>query len=245
MAQMSIVPSQPGVQPLAINLRSEQPLERDRLTAALRLIWVIPQAFVLFFVYIAAFFVAIAGWFGALFTGELPDFAEDFLGGVIRWSARVQGYYYFLTDVYPPFSTEEFAEYPVVIEIPPRAPLNRMAVLFRIILVIPAAIVGSVVGTGIGFISVASWAMITFTGALPIPLFEATRAVVRFQTRLAGYFWMITAEYPWGILGDATATRGAESTDGGDWSITLSEGGKYAMYVVIALGAVYVLYNYL
>jgi len=52
-------------------------VERDRLTAALRLIWVIPQIVVLAFVYIGAFFVAIAGWLGALFTGELPDFAEN------------------------------------------------------------------------------------------------------------------------------------------------------------------------
>jgi len=229
---------------MPFNLRSEQPVQRDRLTAALRIIWVIPQAFILFFVYIAAFFVAVAGWFGALFTGELPDFAEEFLGGVIRWSTRVQGYYYFLTDVYPPFTIEEDVNYPIVIEIPPRAPLNRVAVLFRIILVIPGAIVGGVVGAGLGIVSIASWAMITFTGALPIPLFEAARVVIRFQTRLAGYFWMLTAEYPWGVLGDSTATRGAESTDGGDWSITLSEGGKYAMYVVIAIGVVYVLINY-
>jgi len=44
-------------------LSAQQPAERNRLTAALRLIWVIPRRSLLYFVYIAAFFVAIVGWF--------------------------------------------------------------------------------------------------------------------------------------------------------------------------------------
>jgi hypothetical protein len=237
-------PTEPGAVPLPINFRSSQPSERDRLTAALRLIWVIPQAFVYFFVAIAAFFVVIAGWFGALVTGELPEFAEEFLSGVLRWGTRLQGYLYFLTDEYPPFSLGEFPDYPIQISIPPLAPLNRLAVLFRLILVIPAAIVSSVLAAGLGLVSVGSWAMITFTGAQPIPLYEASRVVTRFQTRVGGYFTMLTAEYPWGVLGDQPEAggEGAAASDG--WAIRLSQGGRNAMIVVIVLGAIYeVLYR--
>ena len=101
---------------------------------------------------------------------------------------------------------------------------------------IPAAIVGSVVGAGLGLISVGSWAMITFTGNLPIPLYEAARAVIRFQLRLGGYFVMLTSEYPWGLLGDLPTTGDEETARGSEWSIWLSQGGRNAMIVVIVLG---------
>ena len=240
---MSMNPAAPSATPRPINFSSIQPVERDRLTAALRFIWVIPQLVVLAFVYIGAFFVAVVGWLGALFTGELPDFAENFLSGTLRWGVRVNGYLYFLTDTYPPFSFDEDLNYPIQISIPARAPLNRLAVLLRIFLVIPAAIVGSVVGAGLGLISVASWAMITFTGSLPIPLYEAARAVIRFQLRLGGYFIMLTSEYPWGLLGDLPTTRDEETAQGSEWSMWLSQGGRNAMIVVIVLGVIETIAN--
>jgi len=240
---MSWSPPTSGPEPHPIELRAEQPAERDRLTAALRLIWVIPQAFVLFFVSIAAFFVAVAGWFGALFTGELPDFAEEFLSGYLRWTTRVSGYLYFLTDAYPPFSLEEAPEYPVQIAIPPKAPLNRVAVLFRLILVIPAGIVASIAGTGMGVLSVGSWFMITFTGVQPIPLYEVARAVIRFQTRLGGYFGMLTAEYPWGLLGDLPPAGEGQDAGQRGAAIQLSQGGRNAMIVALVVGAIYFVYS--
>ena len=240
---MSMNPNAPGAIPRPINIRSIQPVERDRLTAALRLIWVIPQLVVLVFVYIGAFFVAIAGWLGALVTGELPDFAEKFLSGTVRWGVRVSGYLYFLTDTYPPFSLDEDPNFPIQISIPAPLPLNRLAVLLRIFLVIPAAIVGSVVGAGLGLISVGSWAMITFTGSLPIPLYEAARAVIRYQLRLGGYFLMLTSEYPWGLMGDLPTTGDEETGQDSEWFVRLSQGGRNAMIVLIALGVIETITN--
>jgi len=239
---VSMNPTTPSASSQPLHFHTNQPVERDRLTAALRFIWAIPALFVVAFVYIGAFFVAIVGWFGALITGELPDFAQDFLSGAIRWGVRVNGYLYFLTDAYPPFSLDEDLNYPIHIFIPERAPLNRLAVLFRIILVIPAAIVGTVVGAGLGILSVGSWAMITFTGSMPIPLYEATRAVSRFQLRLAGYFWMLTPEYPWGLMGDLPA-GGVATDESNGWSIQLSQGGRNAMIVVIVLGIIYTIFS--
>lgn len=79
--------------------------------------------------------------------------------------------------------------------------------------------------------------MITFTGSLPIPLYEATRAVSRFQLRLGGYFLMLTSEYPWGLLGDPPAGE-EEAAESSGWSIWLSQGGRNAMIVVIVLGII-------
>ena len=129
--------------------------------------------------------------------------------------------------------------------IPPGGELNRLAVLFRIFLVIPANIVSTVVGSGVFFLAVASWATITFTGKQPEPLYEVIRVVTRYQMRVGGYFAMLTAEYPWGVMGDATATRpeGA-GTEGVGWELRLSPGGRTAMIVVIVLGVISTIINY-
>jgi hypothetical protein len=240
---MSLPAFTPTDQPKPLYFTVTQPQVRNRLTAALRLIWVIPQFFVLFFVAIAAFVVGVIGWFGALFTGQLPDFAKEFLSGFIRWDARVTAYANLLTDEYPPFSLEEDPAYPVQIAIPPAARLNPLSVFFRIVLVIPAAIVSGIVGSGVWLLAAVSWATITFAGTQPIPLYEAIRVVTRYQVRLYGYFWMLTPEYPWGVLGDATAGTTGEAPPEG-WSLQLSDGGKIAVYVAIALGIITTIYRY-
>ena len=64
----------------------------------------IPHYFVLFFLYIGAFFAVVIAWFAILFTGRYPRGLFDFVESVIRWHSRVVGYAFALvTDRYPPF----------------------------------------------------------------------------------------------------------------------------------------------
>jgi hypothetical protein len=67
----------------------------------------IPHFIVLLFLNIAAFFVVIFSWLAILFTGRYPRGLFDFVEGVFRWNARVEGYFLLLvTDRYPPFSLQ-------------------------------------------------------------------------------------------------------------------------------------------
>jgi len=79
------------------------PETRDRWSVGLRLIYVIPQAIVLFFLGIAWAITAIIGWFAILFTGSYPEGLYTFGVGYIRWSIRVQAYVLLMRDEYPPF----------------------------------------------------------------------------------------------------------------------------------------------
>jgi hypothetical protein len=79
---------------------------RDKLSVALRIIFVIPHAFVLFFLGIAWFFTSVVAWFAILITGEYPQGLYNFGIGVFRWSTRVEAYMLLLVDQYPPFSLE-------------------------------------------------------------------------------------------------------------------------------------------
>jgi hypothetical protein len=174
-----------------------------RVTVAFRLLLAVPHLFVLYWLTLAAGVVAFLGWWGALFTGRLPQFAVNFLSGFLRWTIRVSAYEYLLTDVYPPFTFDDDPTYPVRLAIPEAQRLNRAAVFFRYILLFPANLLAAIVilgaGTLMGFIA---WLVTLVTGQMPASFHLAYAAVLRFQARLHGYWWMLTPAYPGGLYGD-------------------------------------------
>ena len=84
-------------------LYSARPALRRRVTVAFRIILVIPQLVVLYFVNLAAFAVLIVGWFAVLFAGRWPLALQSFVTGWMRWTFRVSGYSSLIVDEYPPF----------------------------------------------------------------------------------------------------------------------------------------------
>jgi hypothetical protein len=84
-------------------LYSARPALRRRVTVAFRVVLVIPQLVVLYFVNLAAFAVLIIGWFAVLFAGRWPLGLQSFVTGWMRWTFRVNGYLSLVADQYPPF----------------------------------------------------------------------------------------------------------------------------------------------
>jgi len=90
--------------PAAFNI--DDPGEMRRFAPLYQWILAIPHHIVLFFLFIAAYVVAVIGLFAVLFTGRWPDSLARFIIGVGRWYIRVQGYTTFVTNRYPPFSLD-------------------------------------------------------------------------------------------------------------------------------------------
>lgn len=67
----------------------------------------IPQDIVLFFLGIAAAVILFLAWWAIVFTARYPKVFFDYITWYLRWSVRVSGYTYLLTDKYPPFSGAE------------------------------------------------------------------------------------------------------------------------------------------
>src|SRR5579863_2553070 len=231
------------------------PAPQSRLTVLIRILMVIPHFVVLWALAIAAYVVVIIGWFGALFTGRLPGFAADFLTGFVRWQARVFGYAILLTDVYPPFTMED-ADYPIRVAVRP-GQLNRLAVLFRFCLLIPAWIVASVIGYGaFTLVQFVSWLIVLISGQMPGALYQALAAALRYQIRVYGFAFMLTSAYPSGLYGDLVIPGTAGPQPGwygqqagyaqppagagfGSWWLVLSSKAKTLVTVFIVLGAVF------
>jgi hypothetical protein len=79
---------------------------RNRLTIFFRYFMVIPHMIVLFFIGLAMYVVLVIGFFAVLILGRWPAGLRSFVVGAIRWSTRVNAYFYLLTDTYPPFSLD-------------------------------------------------------------------------------------------------------------------------------------------
>ncbi|WP_371498005.1 DUF4389 domain-containing protein [Kitasatospora sp. NBC_00374] len=177
-----------------------EPGPQNRFTVFLRALLALPQIIVVWLLSIAAFVVVVIGWFGALFLGRLPEFAARYLALYVAYDTRVEAYLMLLVDRYPPFEFEP-EKYPVRIEVRPGL-LNRLAVFFRLVLMIPAAIVQNLLVTGWWVVAFFSWLVVLVLGRMPRPLFEATAAVLRYRMRFEVYALMLTAAYPKRVFGD-------------------------------------------
>jgi hypothetical protein len=224
----------------------DPPARQRRLTVLLRLLLLIPQFIVLALLAVAAFVVAVIGWFAALGLGRLPDWVADFLSGYLEWATRVDASESLLVDKYPPFAFSA-PDYPVRIELHP-GKLNRLAVLLRIFLVIPAAIVYAVLTAGWEACSFFIWVIVLIMGRMPEPLFEATAAIARYSMRLQAYWLMLTPAYPKRLFGDGTLRPGAPG-DGapGDGAparasatrpFLMTTAGRVVLVVFIVIGIV-------
>ncbi|MCX5207839.1 DUF4389 domain-containing protein [Kitasatospora sp. NBC_00240] len=213
-----------------------EPEDQNRLTVLLRLLMLIPQFIVVWVLSVVAFFVSVIGWFGALALGRLPDFAATYLAGFVAYETRVNAYAMLTHDRYPPFAFQT-PEYPVRVGLKP-GELNRLAVFFRLILAIPAAIVQSVLLTGWWTVSFISWLVVLILGRMPRPLFEASAAIVRYRMRFQAYLLMLTAAYPKGLFGEDPSTPAAApgAVASATRPLVLSGAGRGLLVVFILVG---------
>jgi hypothetical protein len=176
------------------------PGRQRRWTVLLRLLLAIPHFIVLAVLGFIGFFVLVAGWFAALVLGRLPGPLWRYLAGLVGYQTRVHAYSTLLVDRYPPFAFDA-SGYPVQVDLRP-AELNRLAVLFRLFLAIPAMIVNSLVASGWVALSFFLWVITLVLGRLPEPVFGATAAMVRYSMRYIAYWSMLTSAYPKRLFGD-------------------------------------------
>jgi len=184
-----------------VQVKFAGPAQQDRWTVLLRAILAIPVLVCIYFVRYATFVVLVTGWFGALFTGRLPDYAVSFLAGFQRWEVRAYAYLLLLTDTYPPFGLLD-ADYPISVTVSPGR-LNQAAVFFRLVLVFPAWIVATILWYGLGpILMIPTWLIVLIRGRMPRPLHEAIAACLRYWARVKGYWYLLTDVYPDGLFGD-------------------------------------------
>jgi Domain of unknown function (DUF4389) len=206
LAQSDQVPqvrpgSGPPSAPYVVVTEFDRQEEYNRWLPIVKSLLLIPHWFVLLFIWIAAFFAVIGSWFAVLFTGKYPPGIHKFVTGAYRWTTRVYAYGFLMTDRYPPFSMDPDDDYPARIDIAYTEPIARWRPLVHWLLVIPYAIVASVLVWVAYIITFIAFFAILFTKNFPQGMFDFNVVALRWQNRSAAYQLWMTEKYPpwvWG-----------------------------------------------
>ena len=214
-----------------------------------RIILAIPLALVVFFVGIATSVCVVLGWFAALVTGRAPGFVRTMVTILLRLLLRLEAYTFLLTDHFPSFATQDATNSDTSLLVPPATKLNRAAVLFRLILVIPANIAVRIVGLGLQVVIFVMWFVVLITGWLPKPVHEASGVFIRYEVRIIGYFSLLVPTYPGEMFGDLAPAPILVPGDAAPeqptirpdpaappWVLILGMGAKRLLVVCVVLG---------
>ncbi len=212
---------------VTLDLSLEPPQQR-RWTILLRLFLVIPLCIAFVAVAVAAAVMIVLSWFAALFTGRVPDGFQTQLTGFYRFEARLLAYAYLLDDVWPGVHFSFRPGDPVDLEID-HVPLRRSAVFFRIILAIPAQIVGYVLLGGVWPYVLAMWVVGLVQGRTPRSLHQTAALVLRYHLRLSAYWGLLTPTQPFkGFFGDGVLDSSAPSAAPPEPAPAASSGPSWA-----------------
>jgi hypothetical protein len=180
-----------------VTFKADYVEKRSRLTTFFRLLLAIPHVIFLYFYGLAAGVVVFIAWFALVFTGRYPQGMYDFVAGSLRYSTRVYGYLWLLTDQYPPFSGDAATPYPVDLNIgPPKSEYSRLKVLFRIILAIPVLIIHYAMQIVAQLGAFIAWFAIVVLGRQPKGLQDMIVLGTSYQQRAYAYLALITEDWP-------------------------------------------------
>jgi len=159
-----------------------------------RLLLVIPHLIVLMVLGFIAEIVVLIAWFAGLVLGRVPDGLHNFLATFVRYATRVRAYYGILANPYPPFGGGE--TYPIDVEIAPAVHQNRVTILFRFLLAIPAIILAYVFQAGLNIVAFFGWIVAVITGRMPQGLEDLGIYCLRWETQTWAYLFLLTGRYP-------------------------------------------------
>lgn len=172
--------------------------EPNRWTTFFRLLLAIPWLIVATFWGILFIFTHLFAWVAVVILGRYPQWLYEFNSGVVRFSIRTSAWIYLQTDVWPPFGLSDDASYPIRVNFAPAAERqSRLKAFFRLILVLPVALVLSYGTSYIQMLAgVIAWLTIVFRGYLPEGVNSMLTFVNSFHARVLGYIAILTDDYP-------------------------------------------------
>ena len=186
-----------GVALYPVTYEADYLKERNRLTTFFRYIVAIPWIIVAYVYAIAASVVVFIAWFALVFTGRYPEGMYNFVGGILRFSMRVNAFLYLQTDEWPSFGLKDDPAYPVRVRFADRAAKqSRVSVFFRLVLLVPLLLLSYLISTLLGLVAAVSWVTIVFRGYQPAAIHNALAWALSWTTRVTAYSWLMRDEYP-------------------------------------------------
>ena len=161
---------------------------------------VLPHAFLLMFMAIAAGVLSFLSFWVILFTGRYPQSWFEFQVKYMRWSLRVNSRLYNLSDGYPAFGLNAADEY-VTFDVTYPESISRSSVLLRglfgwFYVLIPHGFVLALLSIAVSVVSFIGWWAVLFTGSFPKSMFDLIVQFLRWSQRVSVYMANMSDEYP-------------------------------------------------
>ena len=187
--------------------------ERNRLTAAFRIILAIPHIFLVGGLGVSllsrnglafsgeggvlgavAGVLAIVSWFTIVLGGIHIAGIREFTRFFLRWRVRAVAYLMLLEDGYPPFGDGPYPASADFVE--PALPRDRLSVGLRLILAIPHFFVLFFITLIWCLTSFVGWICILVSGSYPKALYEFAVGALRWHIRVEAYLFLLVDAYP-------------------------------------------------
>jgi Domain of unknown function (DUF4389) len=170
-------------------------LRFSRVTVFFRLLIAVPHIAWLVLWGIATFFAVIANWFVILFTGTPASGLHAFVSRYVRYQLHVYAFIYLVANPFPGFDGAT-GRYPIDLVLPAVTRQNRWTAGFRILLAVPALVIGSALGYGLAIAAVLTWFVALARGAAPWGLRNYSAYALRYSAQANAYVALLTDVYP-------------------------------------------------
>ncbi len=188
---MSMAPAYP------FTFEADPAAPQSRLTVFFRILLLIPHAIVVGLLGIVTAIITLVAWVIILVTGSYSSGMSTFVVNWLHWATRLGGYSMLLTGKYPPFTLGPDDSYPVRMSgIATESERNRLTVFFRILMVIPHAIILYFVQLAAGVVVLICWFIALFTGSIPEGMHNFLVGYNRWNLRYTAYAFLLTDQYP-------------------------------------------------
>lgn len=184
----------PREHPVALDVDDD--LRRSRLTVFFRLPLAIPHIVWLYLWTVLALLAALANWVATLVAGRSPQALHRFLAAFLRYQTHVSAFLTLTANPFPGF-TGKPGTYPVELRVAERAPQNRWTVGFRLLLAIPALLVGGAYNGLLVTVAVLGWFAALARGSMPLGLRNAAALSLRYGQQMNAYLFLVTGSYPY------------------------------------------------
>ena len=181
--------------PHAVRLIDHDDLKRSRLTVLVRAFLVLPHLIWLTLYASVAVFVALANWIVTLIKGRSPQRMHRWLVRYLRYTVYVYSYLYVLANPYPPFHGDQ-RSYTIDLQVEGPDEQRRLVTAFRLVLVIPAFVLGWVLSQVLQVIALLAWVIAIFLGRIPRGMEQLGLYCLRYQTQVYAYLLVVTDRYP-------------------------------------------------
>ena len=181
------------VHPVSMSVADD--LRRSRLLVLFRLPLAIPHLIWLTLWGLVAVLTSILMWAWALATGTPPRPFHRFLSRFVRYAVHVYAFLCLVGNPFPGFVGKP-GTYPVDLELPPLERQKRLITGFRLLLAIPALLIGGGLGGALLVAAFLGWFVGLFLGRMPAGLRDLGAYSLRYSGQVYAYLYFVTATYP-------------------------------------------------